>query len=84
MTEWAARTHARRAGVTVPVHRGAGFPEDRARPARAYHLLHADEMTVDDMVQFSSESALLEMFSSSANADSKFGEKVGAAANPNQ
>jgi hypothetical protein len=61
VVEGAAWAQSGRSGVAVPVQRGAGFPEDRACPGRVDCVFHAWEMCVDDMVQFASESALLEM-----------------------
>src|ERR1700749_1143406 len=54
--------------VTLPVQRGAGFPEYPASGGRADRRFHPPEMRVDDLVQFPPESALREMSSSSANA----------------
>jgi hypothetical protein len=56
-----ARPENRRAGITVPVHRGPRLPQDRARPDRADRILQGREVFVEDPVQLSSESALLEM-----------------------
>src|ERR1019366_3638381 len=64
----AVRPSGPRGGITVPVQGRAGFPEDPARPGSSYHILNRWEMLADDLVQFSPESALFEISSSSANA----------------
>ena len=68
MTEPLARAFPARHRIPLPVQAGAGFTQDLARPARPGGLLHDGEMLVDDLVQFSPESALFEMSSNSANA----------------
>jgi Transposase len=52
----------------LPVQGSAGFPEYLAGGGDADRRFHLREMRVDDLAQFSPESALREMSSSSANA----------------
>jgi hypothetical protein len=62
------RGFRRRLRVALPVQCGPAFPEYGAGAGRADRFFHRREMRVDDLIQFSPESALPEMFSSSANA----------------